>query len=135
MLDSDIRRWVVCERGNRWSWAVSRFGPDMTPAPLVLDVVESDPTSVIDEIEVRLPSLVLWEIAPGSLADVAQCLMTIDAKCPRALQLVADAGLSIRERSLLCEFPVGVVLQHPEQLPRLRPLVEGHFASTLQLVD
>ena len=83
----------------------------MTPVPLVLDVIDRDASTVIDEITPGLPSLILWEITPGTIAEVAQCLMTIDARFPRVLQLVADSGLSFRERSMVSEFPVGVVGQ------------------------
>jgi hypothetical protein len=135
MLDSDIRRWVVCERGNRWMQAVRRFAPRMTPAPLILEVVEAEPEKVANHLIPTLPCIVLWEVESASLLQVSQWLIKTAISAPHAVQLVADCGISVRERTVLCEFPVAVLIGQPEQLPRVHPLVEGHFASPLQGVD
>ena len=135
MLDSDIRRWAVCERDHRWHLAIRRFGPAMTPHPLVLDVVESNFSSIADALIPGLPAVVLWEVEPGSLGEAAQQFIKTDEMFPLALQLVADGGLSVRERTLLSEFPIAVLVRQPEQLPKIRPLIEGHFASAAQPVD
>ena len=135
MLDADIRRWAVCERDQRWHRAIRRFGPAMTPDPLVLDVVESDTSSIVDALIPGLPAVVLWEVEPSSLRESAHQFIKTNESFPLALQLVADGGLSVRERLLLAEFPVAVLLQQPEQLPKIRPLIEGHFASAAQPVD
>ena len=135
MLDSDIRRWVVHESADRWIRAIRRFGPAMTPEPLVLDVVRSESPTISEVLIPNLPAIVLWEALPGNLATIVQRLRQTHDEFPHLLQLIADGGLFPSERSLLSEFPVALILQNPEQLPRLKPLVEGHFASASQLVD
>jgi len=135
MLESDIRRWVVCESAGRWSHAVRRFGPSMTPAPLILDIVVAGPDEVTRALSPGKPSIVLWEVDSAAVVDTSRWLRQIDAQLPMTLQIVADNGLSPRERLALCEFPVNLVIQHPEQLPGIRSMIQGHFASLSQAVD
>lgn len=142
MLDSDLRRWVVCESGSRWAHAVRCFGPSMTPAPLVLDVIAlgleglaSPADAVRGELNQRESAIVLWEVDPESVLEASQWLRQTAIALPRTVQIVADRGLSPRQRMAICEFPVAVSIQHPEQLPRLDPLVKGHFATGPQVVD
>ncbi|MEM1070299.1 MAG: hypothetical protein AAGG48_00555 [Planctomycetota bacterium] len=135
MLETDIRRWFVCESSNRWYNAVRRFAPAMTPKPFILDVVSVTPDFVLDAIPPTLPSIVLWEVLPESLPLAAESLRVVHGRCRHTLQLVAGSHLSDREQMLLCELPIAMVVQQPEQLPRLLPLIQGHFASATEPVD
>lgn len=142
MLESDLRRWVICESSNRWIHAVRRFGPSMTPSPLVLDIVAAGPDEVAHaltrssrSLTPGKPSILLWEVNSASVVDACRRLRKTHSESPATLQIVADSGLSPRERLALCEFPVHLLIQHPEQLPRMRPMVQGHFAGLSQAVD
>lgn len=135
MLESDIRRWIIYESTDRWHRAARQFGPSMTPQPLVLDVVEAATQPVSDFLIPAMPAVVIWEARPDQLADTAKRLRQTNADYPQLLQMVADGGLTARERLLLCEFPASIILQHPEHLPRLHPMIKGHFASASQPVD
>lgn len=135
MLDSDVRCWAVCERSQRWLNAVRRFGPEMTPPPLVLDVVASDRSQLTDTLTTGLPCVILWEIDADSLLSSFQWLVRTATAFPLAIQLVADCGLSPSERLALCELPIAALIQQPEQLPMLGSLIQGHFATLPQIVD
>jgi hypothetical protein len=81
------------------------------------------------------PKVILWEFRRDSLVKACECLIQTSRIAPISLQLLACAGISEREQLALSELPVAAFVRHPEDLLRLRPLLQGYFASHPQHLD
>ncbi len=121
-----VRPWVVCEVASRWRTAVRRFIPAMMPPPLIPAILPAEPQTV-RELVGRGPAVVLWEVRRESLAASCDGLAEIAIAVPKVLQLVAASDLSDRERMLLSEFQCATVIRHPEDVPRLAPMIRNYF--------
>ena len=129
-IDSaDIRTWLVCETGQRWTGALRRFAPGLMPAPLVPSVVSTDPAATIDQVISlrRRRAIVLWESREASLLPVCDGLIQAARANPRLLQLVAAPERSHDEQSILLELPAATIVRHPEDLPGLKSMIESYF--------
>ncbi len=77
----------------------------------------------------RLPrGVMLWELAGENEAVVVAKIASVAADRESWLQLVATPELSARDRCSLTEMGIAAFIHHPEDLPRLRQMVQGHFA-------
>lgn len=129
------RRWIVCAADPRWLIAVRRFAPELVPRPLVPLVVPAEPAQVAAALAGQHRAVVLWQADPDSLAAVCSRLVQIAIDFPGILQLAATSELSDGDRIALAEFPCATSVRHPEDLPRLTPMMQGYFASLDQDLD
>jgi hypothetical protein len=83
----------------------------------------------------NVPSIVLWEFTRDSLATGCDCLIQAARLTPAPLQVVASCELSLRQQLNLMELPIGALVRHPEDLRRLRTMLQGYFARHRQLLD
>ncbi len=135
-----IRPWYVVETGERWIIAARRFAPTMMPHPLVARVEGiDDATDALLGAAARngtaARGIFLWEVRRDSLAVACQRLARVATIAPGTLQLVALWGLTDRERVLLSEFPTAACISHPEDLPRLAPMIHDYFAAAVKRLD
>jgi hypothetical protein len=128
---SDLRRWVVCESGNRWVTAVRRFSPELMPKPLVSEIVPTTATEAIAELTASQdrPAVMLWESWHESLLPVCDQIILAASRCPTALQIVAAVDHTDRERAILQELPCVAIIRHPEDLAALKRLIRAYFRN------
>ena len=124
------RPWFVIESDVRWLHATRRFADELMPSPLraVPRRLEPGPDLVLPS---GLAALAIWEVDPSNLASVCSRLATTP-RAPhgqRPLHLAAVSALSNRERLVLLEFGAATLIEHPEELGRLKPMIQAYFAS------
>ena len=85
-------------------------------------------------LSVRGTQIVLWEVRGDQLVPVCDRLIQVASIAPDCLQLVAWQGIDERQRIALAELPVTGFVRHPEDLPSLKPIVQGYFARHRQLL-
>ncbi len=139
MIDSlpeptTMRRWIVCESGDRWLQALGRFAPGLMPHPLVATVTPAEadsqgPDGLAALLAGQERAVVLWEVQRSHLLRCCDGLAATASRQPKILQLVAAGGLSECELIALTEFNAAVTLRHPEQLPSLAAMIHGYFAN------
>ena len=122
------RPWIVCEPQQRWLTAVRRFAPEQLPRPLIPVVMPAEPDAVTTMLVGQGSGVILWSAGRDNLREVCQRLARTAMAAPWVLQLVAEDGLSNRERLILAEFPCAATVRNPEDLPRLRGMIRGYFA-------
>ena len=122
------RPWIVCEPQQRWLTAVRRFAPEQFPRPLIPVVMPAEPDAVTTMIAGQGSGVILWSAGRDNLREVCQRLARTEIATPWVLQLVAEDGLSNRERLILAEFPCAATVRNPEDLPRLTGMIRGYFA-------
>jgi hypothetical protein len=81
------------------------------------------------------PGVVLWEVRGDQLVAACDGLIQLASCAPNCLPLIACQGVSGRQQIALAELPVAAFVRHPEDLPRLKPVVQGYFARYRQLLD
>ncbi len=128
-------RWIICESSGRWVTAVKRFAPQILPPHGVPCVVAASAPKVMALLAVPGPRIILWEIQRDSLVNACECITQAAGSAPDSLQLVACQGLSDRQQIALAELPVAAFVRHPEDLARLKPMIQGYFAGHDQLLD
>lgn len=128
-------RWIICESSDRWSRAVRRFLHQIAPGVEVSCVVTETAAEVMAILQAPGPLVILWEFGGQSLVHGCESLIQTATISPKSLQLVASYGISEREKATLSELPVATFVTHPEDLPRLRPMIQGYFARYRQLLD
>ena len=127
--------WIVCESSNRWARAVRRFSAEILAPHPPLAVVTARVAQVKSLLTASGPKVVLWEVRGDQLVSACDGLIQVAAFAPECLQLIACQGVSGRQRIALAELPVAGFVQYPEDLPRLRPVLQGYFARHRQLLD
>ena len=128
-------RWIVCESSGRWSPAVRRFSPILIP-PRGIPCISSDSSiEVLAELTTQAPRVLLWECSRERLVQICDGVTQAALRAPESLQLVAWAGMGVRHQIALAEFPVAGFVRHPEDLPRLKPMIQGYFARWSRLLD
>ncbi len=128
-------RWIVCESSGRWSPAVRRFSPILIPPRGISCVSTGSSAEALAEITSRAPRILLWECSRERLVQIWDAVTQASLRGPESLQLVACAGIGLRHQIALAEFPVAGFVRHPEDLPRLKPMVQGYFARWSRLLD
>jgi len=123
-----VRKWLICEQGHRWFDAARRFIPFAMPASLVADFVLIPAGGTVLHQPAEKPAAVLWEIRPDTFLQTWDQMIQVARSRPQWIQLVADDGLQIHHRLALAESPVALIIDSPEQLPKIDPLIRGHFA-------
>lgn len=127
--------WIVCESSGRWLRAVRRFAAELTAPHPALPVVSADLAHVPSLLSVGGTKIVLWEIHGDRLVPVCDRLIQVASIAPECLQLIAGQGISERQRISLAELPIAGFVRHPEDLPSLKPILQGYFARHRQLLD
>jgi hypothetical protein len=128
-------RWIVCEASGRWSPAVRRFSPILVPPHGIACVATESSAVALAELTSQAPRILLWECSRERLVQICDAVTQAALRGPKSLQLVACAGIGLRHQIALAEFPVAGFVRHPEDLPRLKPMVQGYFARWSRLLD
>jgi hypothetical protein len=128
-------RWIVCESSGRWSPAVRRFSPTLIPTHGIPCIATGSSAEVLAELTSQAPRILLWECSRERLIQICDGVTQAALRAPGSLQLVACAGIGIRHQIALAEFPIAGFLRHPEDLPSLKPMIQGYFARWSRLLD
>jgi hypothetical protein len=91
-------------------------------------VVAASTPKVMALLTMHIPRIILWEISRDSLVSACECITQAASLAPESLQLVACQGISDRQQIALAELPVAAFVRHPEDLARLKPMIQGYFA-------
>lgn len=127
--------WIISESSGRWATAVKRFVPELLPPHGIPCLSAPSTPEVMSLLAIHGPRIILWEIRRDSLVKGCESLMQTAKIAADSLQLVACPGISERQQIALSELPVAAFLRHPEDLPRLKPMIQGYFARYRQLLD
>ncbi|MGI9469892.1 MAG: hypothetical protein ACR2NZ_00065 [Rubripirellula sp.] len=130
-----IRPWIVCETGTRWITGLRRFAPEIMPSELVPQIHVAPRSKTLSMLTHAGPTIVLWEVQPDGLAVSCECLAQAAMLAPGALQIVAAAGLTMRERLVIAGFRISATIEHPEDLVSLKPMIHRYFARSAQHLD
>lgn len=133
---SRIRHWVVFEHAHRWSSALQRFAPQLMPDPLTAKIHQFRPTSSLPA-----PSLVsdhpilVWEVSTESCIAVCDRLIETSIHLPKSLCLAVSDELPESQCLILLELGAAGLIQKPEQLNQLRPMIHAYFAPPADLLN
>lgn len=130
-----LARWIICESGQRWQMALRRFAPEIVPQARRADLISVAPSDLHRWLQEADPKILFWEFNRESLLDTCDLVMLTANRSPHSLQIAAFEQLTHRQRTTVVELPVATFVEHPEDLPRLKPLVQGYFARHRQAVD
>lgn len=130
-----IRPWIVCESGSRWITAVRRFASEIMPSDLVAQLQAASRSKTLGLLTHAGPTIVLWEVERDALAASCECVAQASILAPNTLQIVAGAGLTLRERLAIAAFPISATIEHPEDLVGLKPMIYRYFARSAQHLD
>ena len=130
-----LARWLICESGQRWEMALRRFAPEIVPRGRTADLIAVAPGDLQRWLGEADPKILFWEFNRESLLETCDLVMLAANRSPNSLQIAAFEQLSHRQRTTVMELPVATFVEHPEDLPRLKPMVQGYFARHRQAVD
>jgi hypothetical protein len=134
-FDDRSARWIICETSGRWITAVKRFAPQLNPPGSVASFQSASATDIMARLAVPGPRVILWEFHRAGLVKACESVTQVARLAPETLQLVACQGIGESQQIALTELPVAAFFRHPEDLPRLRPMIQGYFARHRQLLD
>ncbi|WP_153557047.1 hypothetical protein [Roseimaritima sediminicola] len=132
------RHWFVCEPQSRWLELSRRFAPDtLASSDQSLSILAVDAPAMVQRIGQSRVSVALWSLETESACRAALPQLGRWMRRPAAvsvLHLVAVSPLLDADaRCQLLAWPV-TLLDRPEQLPRLEPLIrrfwQRHAAAT-----
>ena len=97
---------------------------DVSRQRSVLRISALNATEMANRLQQNRKGSVLWCLDQISLDSAAQLMVQAQLKSPDMLQLAAVEDLSVRQRIILAELGVVVMVRNPEQLSLLRPMVQ-----------
>jgi hypothetical protein len=135
-IDADVRSWMVCESEQRWLMAVRRFATDIME-PWVPQIQTIEPAALTAYLKTgpRVPAIALWEVRNDSLLDTCDSLTQIGIVASKTLVLFVVTELSARQKLILGEYGCAAMIRHPEELPKLRGMIQGYFAAAGRRLD
>ncbi|TWU20463.1 hypothetical protein Pla52o_43410 [Novipirellula galeiformis] len=126
---SDDVTWLVCEQGNRWADAARRFAAEGLAEPWVPVVISCDAEELPNLLSGRLagrhpkrtfrrrpPVIVLWELAPKSIAAKCRIITETRWAFPEVIQLAGITRIPSSLHPAISEFGIAIQLRNPESL-------------------
>lgn len=130
-----LARWIICEQGQRWETAVRRFAPTLLPKERRLVLVNGSLAETRSHLLIPGPKVVLWQFDSDALVQACDRLIQGASLAPDSLQIAGCLDLPLSHQLALGELPVAAFVRHPEELPRLRPMLHGYFERHSEILD